>query len=132
MFLRLLLLFTLIPLLELYILIKIGSYFGIITTILIVLGTGILGAYLAKQQGFRVWLRIQSGMGQGRFPGNELLDGLLLLVAGIVLITPGLVTDIMGFILLIPATQHMIREWLKNKLTGMMQNGQVRFSGFIR
>ncbi len=132
MFLRLLLLFTLIPLLELYILIRIGSYFGIITTILIVLGTGVLGAYLAKQQGFRVWLRIQTEMGQGRFPANELLDGLLLLIAGVVLLTPGLITDAMGFILLFPATQQAIREWMKKKLSGMMQNGQVRFSGFIQ
>ncbi len=132
MFIRLLLLFTLIPLFELYILIKIGSYFGIFTTILIVIGTGVLGAYLTKQQGFLVWLRIRNEMGQGRFPANELLDGLLLLIAGVVLLTPGLLTDIMGFILLFPVSQHAIREWMKKKLSDMMQNGQVRFSGFIR
>lgn len=132
MFTRLLLLFTLIPLAELYLLIKIGSYFGIMTTIFIIIGTGILGAYLAKQQGFQVWLKIQREIGQGKFPANELLDGLLLFVAGVVLLTPGLLTDLMGFIILFPVTRHYIREWVKKKLLDMIQRGQVTFTGFIR
>ena len=132
MFTRLLLLFTLIPLAELYILIEIGSRFGAMTTIVIIIGTGILGAYLAKQQGFQVWLKIQGEIGQGKFPANELLDGLLLLIAGVVLLTPGLLTDLMGFIILFPATRKYIREWVKKKLSDMIQKGQVKFSGFIR
>jgi len=132
MFTRLLLLFTVIPLAELYILIKIGSHFGALTTIILIIGTGIVGAYLAKQQGFQVWLKIQGEIGQGRFPGNELLDGLLLLIAGVVLLTPGLLTDLMGFIILFPATRKHIREWMKKKLSDMIQKGQVKFSGFMR
>ena len=132
MFTRLLLLFTLIPLAELYILIEIGSRFGALTTIVIIIGTGILGAYLAKQQGFQVWLKIQGEIGQGKFPANELLDGLLLLIAGVVLLTPGLLTDLMGFIILFPVTRQHIREWVKKKLSDMIQSGKVKFSGFIR
>ena len=78
MFGRLLLLFTLIPLAELYLLIKIGTLIGVLPTILIVLGTGVLGAYLARQQGFQVWHRIQTEMQMGRFPAEEMLDGLSL------------------------------------------------------
>lgn len=132
MFTRLLLLFTLIPLVELYILIEIGSHFGVMTTIVIIIGTGVLGAYLAKQQGFRVWLNIQTEVGQGRFPANDLIDGLLLLVAGVVLLTPGLLTDMMGFIILFPVTRQYIREWVKKKLSDMTQRGQVKFSGFMQ
>ena len=132
MFTRLLLLFTLIPLAELYILIEIGSRFGALTTIVIIIGTGILGAYLAKQQGFQVWLKIQGEIGQGKFPANELLDGLLLLIAGVVLLTPGLLTDLMGFIIPFPVTRQHIREWVKKKLSDMIQSGKVKFSGFIR
>ena len=132
MFTRLLLFFTLIPLAELFILIEIGSRFGALTTIVIIIGTGVLGAYLAKQQGFQVWLKIQGEIGQGKFPANELLDGLLLLIAGVVLLTPGLLTDLMGFIILFPVTRQYIREWVKKKLSDMIQKGQVKFSGFMR
>lgn len=132
MFTRLLLLFTIIPLVELYILIKIGSYFGVMTTILLIIGTGVLGAYLARQQGFKVWLNIQNEIGQGKFPADDLLDGLLLLIAGVVLLTPGLLTDLMGFTILFPVTRRSIRLWVKKKLSEMIQNKHVKFAGFIQ
>ena len=79
MFLKLLCIFTIIPLIELYILIKIGSHFGVLNTIIIVIGTGALGAYLARQEGFKVWVMIQHELNQGRFPADELIEGLILL-----------------------------------------------------
>jgi len=132
MFGRLLLLFTLVPLAELYLLIKIGSVIGALPTVLIVIGTGVLGAYLARQQGFRVWGRIQQEMQSGRFPAEEMLDGLLIFAAGVVLITPGVLTDITGILILIPFTREFIRGWIKRKLRGMMDGGNISFQGFLR
>ncbi len=113
---RLLLMFTIIPLVELFILIKLSSIFGTLTTIAMVIGTGILGAYHAKQQGLSTILRIKQEFQNGCFPGDQMLDGVLLLIAGVVLITPGLLTDIAGFLLLFPTTRNIIKEWIKNMI----------------
>lgn len=130
-FMRLFLLFTMVPIIELYILMKLGASFGVESTLLLVIGTGILGAYLAKREGTIAWLRIQREMSGGRFPGNELLDGFLVLIAGIVLLTPGLLTDIAGFIILFPVSRYFIRELIKKKIKKMMQSGQSNISFFI-
>lgn len=132
MFARLLGLFTLIPLVELYILIKLGGMIGALPTVLIVIGTGIAGATLARQQGYRVWWEIQQEMQIGRFPADRLIDGLLLLVAGAVLITPGILTDLLGFAILIPVSRAPIRRWVRDRLSRMMDRGDVHFTGFIR
>ncbi|MBD3420203.1 MAG: membrane protein FxsA [Chitinivibrionales bacterium] len=129
---RLLLLFTLVPLLELYLLFKFGSYFGFLVTIAVVIGTGVLGAWLAKQQGLVVWLRIQNETSQGRFPAGELIDGLLLLVAGVVLLTPGILTDALGLLLLFPSTRRAVKSWVTRRLQDMMRDGNVHISGFFR
>lgn len=132
MFARLLALFTIVPLVELYILIRVGQLIGALPTVLIVVGTGVLGATLARQQGARVWLEIQQEMQIGRFPADRLIDGLLLLVAGAVLITPGVLTDLLGFAILIPLSRTPIRRWVREKLRRMMDRGDVHFTGFIR
>ena len=88
MFLRLFLLFTLVPLVELYLLITIGTYLGAGPTILLVLGTGMAGAYLARLEGWRTWRKIQTESQRGVTPANELIDGVLILAAGVLLITP--------------------------------------------
>ncbi len=132
MFLRLFALFTLLPLAELYILIKIGVYIGALPTVLLVIGTGALGAWLARTQGFVVWMRIQDEMNVGRFPADDMLDGLLIFFAGAVLITPGIITDILGFLILLPPTRRGIRNWVKRKLKKMSETGSVSFRGFIR
>ncbi len=132
MFLRLFALFTLLPLAELYILIKIGVSIGALPTVLLVIGTGALGAWLARTQGFVVWMRIQDEMNVGRFPADDMLDGLLIFFAGAVLITPGIITDILGFLILLPPTRRGIRNWVKRKLKKMSETGSVSFRGFIR
>lgn len=116
MFLRLFLLFTCIPLVELYLLLQIGSVIGVVNTILLVIITGVLGAYLAQQEGIRTLERIRTLMARGEMPGEPLIDALLILVAGFVLITPGILTDLLGFLLLIPATRAPIRRWIKSQL----------------
>ena len=109
MFIRLLAVFIIIPLIELVILIKVGSYIGLWPTILIVVLTGIVGASLARYQGFIIVNKIRSDVSSGRVQARELIDGLLVLIGGIVLLTPGFLTDICGFILLIPLTRNLIK-----------------------
>lgn len=117
MLLKLFLAFTLIPLVEIYLLIKLGQNFGAITSILIVIFTGILGAYLAKMEGLRTLFRLQETLREGGMPGEELLDALLIALAGLVLITPGFITDLVGFLLLVPFTRMLVKSWLKEKMS---------------
>ena len=117
MLLKLFLAFTLIPLVEIYLLIKLGQNFGAITSILLVIFTGILGAYLARMEGLRTLFRIQETMREGRMPGEELLDALLIAIAGLVLITPGFITDVAGFLLLFPFTRKLAKNWLKERMS---------------
>ena len=118
MLLKLFLAFTLIPLVEIYLLIKLGQNFGAITSILLVIFTGILGAYLARMEGLRTLFRIQETLREGRMPGEELLDALLIAIAGLVLITPGFITDVAGFLLLFPFTRMLAKNWLKERMRG--------------
>ena len=113
---KLFLAFTLIPLVEIYLLIKLGQNFGAITSILLVIFTGILGAYLAKMQGLHTLFRLQETIREGGMPKEELLDALLIAFAGLVLITPGFITDLAGFLLLVPFTRKLIKSWLKQKM----------------
>jgi UPF0716 protein FxsA len=110
MFLRLLLLFTIVPLVELFLLVKLGTVIGIGATVLIVICTGILGAWLARWQGLGVLRRLTEDMNQGRLPADALIDGLLILIAGAVLLTPGLITDGLGFLLLVPQGRAVVRR----------------------
>ena len=105
-----------IPLVEIYLLIKLGQNFGAITSILLVIFTGILGAYLARMEGLRTLFCIQETMREGRMPGEELLDALLIAIAGLVLITPGFITDVAGFLLLFPFTRMLVKNWLKERM----------------
>lgn len=114
---RLFILFTAIPVLELWLLIRIGQMIGAGPTILIVILTGVAGAHLTRQQGLSVWLQAQQEMMRGQFPQAALIDGILLLVAGVTLITPGFLTDVLGFAILFPATRVPLRsvlvDWLR-------------------
>jgi UPF0716 protein FxsA len=125
MFLRLFLLFTCVPLLELYLLLQIGSIIGAVNTILLVVITGVLGAYLAQQEGLRTLERIRSLMAQGEMPGEPLIDALLILVAGFVLITPGILTDLIGFLMLVPTTRAPVRRWIRGQLERRFATGQA-------
>ena len=116
MLLKLFLAFTLIPLVEIYLLIKLGQNFGAITSILLVIFTGILGAYLAKMEGLRTLFRLQETLREGGMPGEELLDALMIALAGLVLITPGFITDAVGFLLLVPFTRMLVKNLLKERL----------------
>ena len=110
MFFRLLLLFTLVPLVELFLLIEIGRVLGAPATIALVLVTGALGAWLARTQGLKTLARVRREWLEGQIPAEALLDGVFILLAGAVLLTPGILTDLAGFFLLVPAGRRMVRR----------------------
>ncbi|MHB8171003.1 MAG: FxsA family protein [Thermincolia bacterium] len=127
---KLLLVFTMIPILELILLVKIGTLVGVFPTVLMVGLSGFIGVFLAKTQGLRTIKRIQEQMAYGQLPGDEMLEGGLILAGSLLLLTPGLITDFVGFFLLLPPSRKIIREQLKRKLWKMIQQGQT--SIFIR
>lgn len=125
MFLRLLLIFTLLPLIEIFILLKVGALIGFLNTVILVILTATLGAFLAKKEGVATWTRIRQQMAMGVLPTEDLLDGLMILIAGVVLITPGLLTDLFGFSLLIPATRTFLKNRVRDFLQRRLQRGNI-------
>lgn len=107
--------FVAVPLVELTLLIKIGAVLGLWPTIFIVLATGIVGGYLARREGFAVVGQIRRKIQQAEIPTNELLDGALVLISGALLLTPGLLTDFVGFLGLIPVTRSLIKQLVADK-----------------
>ena len=128
MFLKLFLAFTLIPMIELYLLIKLGAVIGAFNTLLLVILTGATGAYLARLQGLQVMFRVRERLQKGEMPAEDMLDALIIFIAGIVLLTPGLLTDIAGLLLLLPSIRFRFKVWLRQKLDLWMQTGKIRIS----
>ena len=114
---KLFLIFLTIPLIEIVLFIEIGSRIGTWMTLLIIASTAILGASLAHKEGLKTWWGIQDKLSSGGLPNEELLDALMILVAGVVLLTPGFLTDVIGFLLLFPGTRRAIKQWLRRKLS---------------
>ncbi|MDD3839899.1 MAG: FxsA family protein [Clostridia bacterium] len=125
MFAKLLLLFTIIPIVELVLLINLGERIGTLYTVLIIVITGLLGVFLAKSQGLIVIRRIKDELCYGNMPEKQLLDGLLVLVGGILLVTPGIITDITGFLCILPRSRDFIRKLLIKKLRHMFSDGTI-------
>lgn len=107
----LLVLFIAIPVIEIYLLIKVGSVIGAVPTILMIIGTAILGATLLRMQGISTYQRVQNTMARGEIPAIEMMEGLILLVSGALLLTPGFFTDAIGFIALIPPIRRSFIIW---------------------
>lgn len=108
--------FILMPIAELAVLMEVHAAVGLWNTIAIVVLTGFGGAILARWQGLMVVMDIQRDLAEGRMPAPRLIDGVMILVAGLLLITPGLITDTVGFLLLVPIVRKEIRVWLRRKL----------------
>lgn len=123
---KLFLLFTVVPFVELYLLLAIGRVFGVVPTIVLVLVTGLIGAWLARSEGLRVVRRWQAALSEGRVPEEGVLGGLLVLVGGVLLVTPGVLTDVMGFLLLIPSTRIVVADIVRRRLEKRMREGDVR------
>ena len=120
----LLLAFIFVPVIEIALLIKVGSAIGLGTTILVVIFTAILGAYLVRQQGFATLTAVQQEMNAGRVPAMQMAEGIALLFAGAVLLTPGFVTDAIGFSLLTPPIRRAVIAWFAKKGMFKMQAAQ--------
>lgn len=130
MFFKIFLAFTLIPAVEIYLLIKIGSSIGALNTLLVIIITGFLGAYLARLQGMYTLSKIQSNLQQGIMPAEELIDALIILIAGIVLLTPGFLTDATGLLLLIPQVRFYFKRWLRKKFDHWTNTHNIHFTHF--
>lgn len=128
MIVKLLLLFILIPIVELFLLIEIGKMIGTLATLTVIVCTGILGAFLARRQGISVVNQIRNEIAIGRLPAAQLVDGVIILLAAAVLITPGVLTDIFGFVCLIPASRKIIKNILWRRLERFVHNRRIHFS----
>ncbi|MCK4241612.1 MAG: membrane protein FxsA [Candidatus Atribacteria bacterium] len=129
-FTKLLLLFIIVPVVELYVLIEIGRKIGTLPTVGIIILTGILGAYLVKSQGFLILRKIQNDLNEGILPGDSLIQGAIILAGGILLITPGFITDTIGFVFLIPTGREVVKKYLLKWLKGKIREGKFYYKEF--
>ena len=124
----LILAFVTIPVLELVILLRIGSWLGALPTILLIIATGVIGAAVARSQGVQVLARIRQDMAAGRPPVTRMIDGALILLAGVLLLTPGVITDAAGILLLLPPTRTLVRRMMSARLKRMVDSGRAQFT----
>lgn len=122
---RLIFLFVAVPLVELAILLQVGQWIGIGPTFALVVVTGVAGAALARRQGLRALMAVQRELAEGRLPGGSLLDGLAILVGGAFLLTPGILTDIAGFSLLLPTSRRWLQGLARRALEKRISEGTV-------
>ena len=124
---KLLFLFILIPALELALVIEVGQHIGTLNTLLLIAVTGVVGASLARRQGLEVLRRMQAEFDQGLIPSGSIVDGVIILLSGALLITPGLLTDTVGFLCLVPTTRAMIRSLLWGWIQRHLRVDRVNF-----
>ena len=118
-----LLLFIGIPLLEIYLFIHVGGALGAFNTVALVVITAVLGVWMLRLQGLATWFRVQQQIAQGKPPAMEMIEGLMLLVCGALLLTPGFFTDTVGFLLLVPTIRQSAARYLLQRGVGMGING---------
>ena len=123
MFFKLFLIFAIVPVIEIYLLIKVGSLIGGLPTVAVLLAFSCLGAYLVRSQGFKILVEIRRQLGQGRLPAAQMMDGALVLVGGMLLLTPGFFTDFLGIFFLIPFTRKLIKAWIGLWLQARLSRG---------
>lgn len=124
---KLVLLFVVTPLIELAILVYLGTLVGVLYTILIVVTTGLLGAFLAKNEGLATFSRIRSSIERGVLPAEEIFQGVLILIGGLLLLTPGLITDLAGFAMLIPRTRKVVAKLLHSLIERKIQQRKIHY-----
>ncbi|HWO97341.1 MAG TPA: FxsA family protein [Bacillus sp. (in: firmicutes)] len=117
-------LLIIVPALEMWLLILTGKTFGAFLTFLLVILTGILGAYLAKKQGIAVLMKAREQLSYGQLPGEAILDGICILLGGAVLLTPGFITDVVGFFLLFPPTRKLVKPVIARWMQAFFKNGR--------
>ncbi|MFQ6090741.1 MAG: FxsA family protein [Candidatus Bipolaricaulia bacterium] len=125
MFFKLLAVFVAVPLVELYLLLLVGRVIGAFWTVLIVVLTGVLGGFLAKREGLAVLRRVRERLDGGELPGDELLDGAIILISGALLITPGMVTDLLGLLGLLPLTRRWFKQMATRRFRRSVRRGAI-------
>ncbi len=108
-------LFLLVPLAELYVIIQVGQAFGALNTVGLLIAVGAAGAWLVKREGVSVWRRFQRQVGAGSVPGREIADGVMILFAGALLLSPGFLTDLVALALLLPPVRAVVRAALMKR-----------------
>ena len=106
-----------VPVLEVIVFIVVGGRIGLLNVLALILVTGVVGAFVASRQGMAVWRDAQIQMAQGAFPGRELAHGAMVLAGAMLLITPGFVTDVVGFLLMVPVVREALRRWGKRRFS---------------
>jgi len=120
----LLLVFVLVPLVEIYLLIKVGSVLGALPTVLLVVATAVIGVALLRYQGLYTLARVNDAMNRGELPAQPMMEGAVLLVCGALLLTPGLLTDVLGFLGLVPGVRRwLVSNFLKQALVPSPRGG---------
>lgn len=109
--------FVVVPLVELYVIVQVGQAIGVLETLALMLVVSFVGAWLAKHEGMWVWARVREQVAAGRVPADELLDGALVLAGGLLLLTPGFVSDAVGIVALFPPTRAVLRRLVKRRFT---------------
>jgi UPF0716 protein FxsA len=116
----LVLIFILVPIAELYVIIKVGGVIGVLPTLALLLADAVLGSMLLRHQGRAAWIRFNRALAEGRLPHKEVFDGVLVIIGGTLLLTPGFLTDILGLIFLIPPTRALVRamsaRWVRRRM----------------
>jgi UPF0716 protein FxsA len=123
---KLFVLFLAVPFVEVILLIKMASVLGFWTTLGIQVATAVIGAALARLQGWMVWARIQGEIRAGRLPAGEMADALLIFIAGMALLTPGLISDALGLLILFPPTRNIFKRWLRRRFEKMIFRRSTR------
>lgn len=125
MFYKLLLIFVIVPLIELYFLLEISQFIGVFTTVLVIIFTGAAGVSIAKRQGYQVINNIRSTLNAGKMPTDDLISALLILIGGVTLLTPGFLTDITGFLLILPGSRDLIAAFAKKYFLKYVKENKV-------
>ncbi|GMR13590.1 MAG: hypothetical protein BMS9Abin29_1802 [Gemmatimonadota bacterium] len=123
---RLALLFIVVPILELVLLIQLGQVVGLFPTLALVITTGVIGAGMARLEGLKTLWALQAEIAQGRLPAQAIMDGLAILIGGALLLTPGILTDILGFSLLLPPSRRAIQKLVRQRLEKRIREGAMR------
>ncbi|MXY30555.1 MAG: FxsA family protein, partial [Gammaproteobacteria bacterium] len=123
---RLALIFVAVPLLELFLLIRLGGAIGLLPTLSLCVLTGVAGAWLARREGLRALWSFQQRLASGGVPGRALMDGLCILLGGALLLTPGLLTDVVGFSLLVPPSRRWIQKRIRSRIERQLADGSLQ------
>ena len=125
---------VLVPIAELWLILRVAGELGLVPTLLLLVGVSVAGAALLKQQGLATWRRLRSTVAAGRVPASEVTDGALILMGGALLLTPGFLTDAIGLMLLVPATRaalggaaaRLLGRWARGRLAGSSNSRRPR------